>query len=138
MATVNGGSGNEIFYHGSTFLSGNDAKLDLTGVNAKYFICAITVTSNGTAAQFAALQTLNGGVNVGMGDTHFASTDTATAQTLDDDWGAETQDSDNDAQIITSSSVFVPGVTIYGMWDYVELDAGDVICYVAPIPKGLK
>ena len=138
MATVNGGSGNEIFYHGSTFLSGNDAKLDLAGVNAKYFVCAIAVTSNGTAAQFAALQTLNGGVNVGMGDTHFASTDTATAQTLDDDWGAETQDSDNDAQIITSSSVFVPGVTIYGMWAYVELDAGDVICYVAPIPKGLK
>ena len=31
-------------------------------------------------------------------------------------------------------ATFLAGMTIYGMWDYVELHAGDVICYVAPRP----
>jgi len=30
--------------------------------------------------------------------------------------------------------VFPIGMTIYGMYDYVELHSGDVICYVAPRP----
>lgn len=135
MATINGGSGNEIFYHGSTFLSGDGAQLNLTGASAKYFICAITITAN---AQFEVLQTLNGGVNLGMGDTHFASTDTATDQTLDTDWGATTDDSGDDAQLIANTDTFAAGVTIYGMWDNIELASGGVLCYVAPIPKVLK
>lgn len=135
MATINGGSGNEIFYHGSTFLSGDGAQLNLTGASAKYFICAITATSDAT---FEVLQTLSGGVNLGMGDTHFVSTDTSTDQTLDTDWGATTDDAADDAQVIASSDTVVGGTTIYGMWDNVELNSGGVICYVAPIPKGLK
>jgi len=135
MATINGGSSNDIFYHGSTFLSGDGAQLNLTGANAKYFICAITVTASAT---FEVLQTLNGGVNLGMGDTHFVSTDTATDQTLDTDWGATTDDSGDDAQLITSSDTVAAGVTMYGMWDNVELNGGGIICYVAPIPKVLK
>ena len=43
MASIYGGSGNELFFHGSTFLEGNGAILDLTGADAKYYICAITI-----------------------------------------------------------------------------------------------
>jgi hypothetical protein len=135
MASIHGGSGNELFFHGSTFLSGDGAILDLTGANAKYYVCAIVVTAN---ASFEALQVLDGGDNLGLGDTHFASTDTATDQTLDTDWGAVTDDSNNDAQLIASSNTIAAGVTIFGMYDKVEMNSGDVICYVAPRPDYMK
>ena len=132
MAINQFGSGNELFMHGSTFLSGDGAQLDLTGATAKYYICAITVTANAT---FEILETLDGGERLGLGDTHFASTDTATAQTLDTDWGADTTASDNDSDLIVldgSGTEFPAGTTIYGMYDYVELHSGSIICYVAP------
>ena len=131
MATNQFGSGNELFMHGSTFLSGDGAILDLTGATAKYYICAITFTADGS---FQALETLDGGERLGLGDTHFASTDTATNQTLDTDWGATTHDSDNDAQLIATGNTVAAGVTIFGMYDRVELNGGDCICYVAPRP----
>ena len=82
---------------GSTFLSGDGAILDLTGANAKYYVCAITIV---TAAKFggSGLGILDGGVNLGLGNTHFASNE--DTQTLDTDWGAVTNAGDNDSDLI--------------------------------------
>ena len=132
MASIHGGSGNELFYHGSTLLNGDGAKIDLDGTTSKYFVCAITVL---VAAKFEVLNILDGGVKLGLGNTHFVSTE--DTQTLDTDWGGETAETDNDQTVLAAGSgsvEFPAGVTIYGMWDNVELHAGSVICYVAPRP----
>ena len=133
MGSIQFGSGNELFYHGSALLKGDGAKLDLDGGSAKYFVCAITILADDT--KFQVLNTLDGGVNLGLGNTHFVSTeDTAT---LDTDWGAETAEADNDIPVLEAGSScpsFDKGITIYGMWDHVELHAGVAICYVAPRP----
>ena len=132
MASIHGGSGNELFYHGSTLLNGDGAKIDLDGTTSKYFVCAITVL---VAAKFQVLNILDGGVRLGLGNTHFISTE--DTQTLDTDWGGETAEADNDQTVLTaggSGVQFPAGVTIYGMWDNVELHEGSVICYVAPRP----
>tara|TARA_R100000655_G_scaffold56711_1_gene94862 strand:+ start:29 stop:454 length:426 start_codon:yes stop_codon:yes gene_type:complete len=117
---------------GSTFLSGDGSQLDLDGSTAKYYVCAITMIS---ATKFQELQILDGGTDLGMGNTHFISTE--DTQTLDSDWGAVTDAGDNDGKIIVaggSGTEFPAGMTIYGCWDFVELHAGDVVCYVAPRP----
>ena len=136
MAINQFGSGNELFMHGSTFLNDDGSQLDLTGATAKYYICAITITEDNTAFQI--LETLDAGEKLGLGDTHFASTDAATAQTLDTDWGAVTDDSNNDAHPIVSGDVFAAGTTIFGMYDKVELNSGACICHVAPRPDYLE
>ena len=130
MASIHGGSGNELFYHGSTLLNGDGAKIDLDSATAKYYVCAITIL---VETKFEVLNILDGGVNLGMGDTHFVSTE--DTQTLDTDWGGETAESDNDQTVLTaggSCPEFPIGGTIYGMWDNVELHAGTAVCYVAP------
>ena len=132
MAGIHAGSGNELFLHGSTFLEGDGAIFDLSQTDAKYYVCAITFIS---ATKFggSGLGILNGGVNLGLGKTHFASNE--DTQTLDTEWGADTTASDNDSDLIVldgSGTEFPAGTTIYGMYDYVELHAGSVICYVAP------
>ena len=66
---------------GSTFLSGDGSQLDLDGSTAKYYVCAITMIS---ATKFQELQILDGGTDLGMGNTHFISTE--DTQTLDSDW----------------------------------------------------
>ena len=119
---------------GSTFLSGDGAILDLDGTAAKYYVCAITCL---TDVRFGGngLGILDAGVGLGLGKTHFASNE--DTQTLDTDWGAVTNAGDNDSDLIVldgSGTVFPKGITIYGMYDYVELHEGDVICYVAPRP----
>ena len=132
MASIHGGSGNELFFHGSTLLSGDGSQLDLDGTTSKYYVCAITIV---VAAKFQALNILDGGVNLGLGKTHFISTE--DTQTLDTDWGAVTDLGDNDGLVVTaggSCPEFPIGTTIYGMWDFVELHAGTIICYVAPRP----
>ncbi len=94
----------------------------------------ISATKFGSTAA-SGLQILDGGKGLGLGDTHFASTE--DTQTLDTDWGAATNAGDNDAAVIVadgSGTEFPAGMTLYGMYDYVELHAGDVICYVAPRP----
>ena len=125
---------------GSTFLSGDGSKLDLSddGVDppvAKYYINAIQFI---TATQFQKLEVLDGGVDLGLGNTHFVSTeDTAEVGVIDTDWGAVTNLGDNDAKPIVaggSGTTFPVGMTIYGMWDNVELHAGSCILYVAPRP----
>ena len=114
---------------GSTYLTGNGAILDLDGASAKYYVCAITFTEDTT---FENLKILDAGVKLGMGNTHFVSTE--DTQTLDTDWGAVTDASDDDGKVVTTSHTFPKGVTLYGMYDFVELNGGACICYVAPRP----
>ena len=114
---------------GSTYLTGDGGKLDLDGASAKYYVCAITMTEDVT---FQTLGILDAGVDLGMGNTHFVSTE--DTQTLDADWGAVTDAGDDDGKVVTTSHTFPKGVTIYGMYDFVELNGGACICYVAPRP----
>ena len=119
---------------GSTYLTGDGAKLLLTASTAKYYVCAITITE---AATFQALEVLDGGTDLGMGDTYFVATDGPYA--LDTDWaGTATTDTTNetneDSDQVTTSHTFPKGITIYGMWDNVELNSGACIVYVAPRP----
>ena len=117
---------------GSTFLKGDGAKLLLTASTAKYYVCAITMVADVT---FQALETLDGGVNMGMGDTAFVGTDTLA---IDTHWNAATADTtaetNEDADPIATADVFPKGITIYGMWDNVELHSGSAVVYVAPRP----
>tara|TARA_R100001463_G_C3522248_1_gene220926 strand:+ start:45 stop:461 length:417 start_codon:yes stop_codon:yes gene_type:complete len=117
---------------GSTFLKGDGAKLLLTASTAKYYVCAITMV---TDVAFDKLESLDGGVNMGMGDTAFVGTDVLA---IDSHWNAAAADTTNetneDADPITTSDVFPKGVTIYGMWDNVELHSGSAVVYVAPRP----
>ena len=119
---------------GSTFLSGDGAILDLSQSDAKYYVCAITFVSI-TKFGGSGLGILDAGKGLGLGNTHFASNE--DTQTLDTDWGAATDAGDNDGKIIVadgSGTTFPAGMTIYGMWDYVELHSGSCIVYVAPRP----
>jgi len=117
---------------GSTFLKGDGAKLLLTAATAKYYVCAITMI---TDVAFQALESLDGGVNMGMGDTAFVGTDVLAVDTM---WNAAaadtTAETNEDADAIATADVFPRGITIYGMWDNVELHSGSAIVYVAPRP----
>ena len=117
---------------GSTFLKGDGAKLLLTASTAKYYVCAISMVTDVT---FQTLESLDGGVNMGMGDTAFMGTDVFAVDTM---WNATAADTTNetneDADPITTSDTFPKGMTIYGMWDNVELNSGSAIVYVAPRP----
>lgn len=122
---------------GSTFLSGDGSRLDLTSATAKYYVCAISFlsTTQFGSTNASGLQALDGGVDLGLGNTHFISTE--DTQTLDDDWGATTDAGDDDGKVIVadgSGTTFPAGLTIYGMWDYVELHSGSCVVYVAPRP----
>jgi|TARA_Y100001973_G_scaffold32609_1_gene49139 hypothetical protein len=117
---------------GSTFLKGDGAKLLLTASTAKYYVCAITMV---TAVKFQTLESLDGGVQMGMGDTAFVGTDVLAIDTM---WNATaadtTAETNEDADPITTADEFPAGLTIYGMWDNVELHEGSAIVYVAPRP----
>ena len=117
---------------GSTFLKGDGAKLLLTASTAKYYVCAITMITDVT---FQALESLDGGVNMGMGDTAFVGTDVLAIDTM---WNAAaadtTAETNEDADAIATADIFPAGVTIYGMWDNVELHSGSAVVYVAPRP----
>ena len=118
---------------GSTYLTGDGAKLLLTVATAKYYVCAITMTEDVT---FQALEVLDGGVDLGMGDTYFVATDGPFA--VDTAWNAAAADTTNetneDSDQVTTSHTFPKGITIYGMWDTVELNSGACIVYIAPRP----
>ena len=117
---------------GSTFLKDDGAFLNLTASTAKYYACAITMI---TDVAFAKLESLDGGVNMGMGDTAFIGTDVLAVDTMWDATGAgTTNETDDDADAIATTDVFPKGVTIYGMWDNVELHSGSAVVYVAPRP----
>jgi len=119
---------------GSTYLTGDGAKVDLSGASAKYYICAITMTEETT---FEDLEILDGGVGLGFANTACVSDDVID---VDAAWGAVTavtpgDSTDNKITVaVTTSHTFPKGVTIYGLWDNVELNSGACIVYVAPRP----
>ena len=118
---------------GSTFLKGDGAKLLLTAATAKYYVCAVTMI---TDVAFEALESLDGGVGMGMANTAFVGTDViaidvAWNKTADVDTTTETND---DSDVIVNADIFPKGITIYGMWDNVELHSGSAVVYVAPRP----
>ena len=117
---------------GSTFLTGDGAKLLLTAATAKYYVSAITMTTDVT---FQVLESLDGGVNMGMGDTAFIGTDVLA---IDSHWNATgadtTAENNEDADAVANTDIFPKGITIYGMWDNVELNSGSCVVYVAPRP----
>ncbi len=117
---------------GSTLLKGSGAKLLLTASTAKYYVCAITMLEDST---FTRLGSLDGGIGMGMGNTAFVGTDVIA---IDTEWNAAAADTTNetneDADAVTTSDVFPKGITIYGMWDEVSVNGGMMIVYVAPRP----
>jgi len=119
---------------GSTYLTGNGAKLDLSdnGVDppiAKYYVCAITITETAT---FEDLEIVDSGIGLGMANTAFLSDDVID---LDATWGAVTNESGNkNSDAVTTSDPFPAGITLYGMWENVELNSGACVVYVAPRP----
>ena len=119
---------------GSTYLTGDGAKVDLSGASAKYYVCAITMTEDTT---FEDLEILDGGVGLGFANTACVSDDVID---VDAAWGAVTavtpgDSTDNKITVaVTTSHTFPKGVTIYGLWDNVELNSGACIVYVAPRP----
>jgi len=132
-----GQNSTEVAYNfgqfGSTFLKGDGAKLLLTAATAKYYVCAVTMI---TDVAFEALESLDGGVGMGMANTAFVGTDViaidvAWNKTADVDTTAETND---DSDVIENADIFPKGITIYGMWDNVELHSGSAVVYVAPRP----
>ena len=132
-----GQNSTEVAYNfgqfGSTFLKGDGAKLLLTAATAKYYVCAVTMI---TDVAFEALESLDGGVGMGMANTAFVGTDViaidvAWNKTADVDTTAETND---DSDVIVNADIFPKGITIYGMWDNVELHSGSAVVYVAPRP----
>ena len=118
---------------GSTFVKGDGAFVDLTMATAKYYVSAITMVTDVT---FQTLESLDGGVRLGMGNTAFVGTD---AIAIDIEWGGvaganTTNESSDVADTTTTADTFPKGITIYGMWDKVELNSGSCIVYVAPRP----
>ena len=119
--------------HGSTYLTGDGAKLNLGGATAKYYICAITITEDVT---FQHLTVLDGGVGMGVvNNTSCVATD--GPYPLDTDWHGTTgldttNEASEDSDQVATSHVVPRGITMYGFWDLVELNSGACIVYVAP------
>jgi hypothetical protein len=57
---------------------------------------------------------------------------------IDSHWNAAaadtTAETNEDADAIATADIFPAGLTIYGMWDNVELHSGSAVVYVAPRP----
>ena len=109
--------------YGSVYLTGDGAQLDLDGSTANRFILAITMMDDVT---FQTITTLDGVIGS-------ISTDDTNETQIDDAFGAVTNHGDDDATAITTSHTFPKGVTIYGKWDFVELNSGSCLCYLAPV-----
>jgi len=108
---------------GSVYLTGDGALLDLNGATANRFVIAIQFMEDTT---FQEMQTLDGLVS------------SITSDTAEDDaggaFGALTNESTNtDMDTIATSHTFPKGITIYGKWDYIELNGGSCVCYLAPV-----
>ena len=107
----------------SVYLTGDGAILDLDGASANRFIISITMLEDVT---FQKMQTLDGLVS------------SITTSTDEDDAGGEfgaltNESTTTNMDTITTSHTFPKGVTIYGKWDYLELNGGSCICYLAPV-----
>ena len=109
--------------YGSVYLTGDGAKLDLNSSTANRFIIAVTMLENVT---FEDIQTLDGVVS--------SITDVSAELDVGGSFGAVTSESTtSDMDAITTSHVFPKGITIYGQWDYLELNSGACMCYLAPV-----
>ena len=108
---------------GSVYLNGNSALLNLEGSTANRFIIAITMLEDVT---FEDIRTLDGVVS--------SITDVSAELDVGGEFGAVTNESTtSDMDEIATSHVFPKGITIYGKWDYLELNGGSCICYLAPV-----
>ena len=108
---------------GSVYLTGDGAQLDLNGTSAKRFIIAITMLD---VVTFQDLQTLDGLVG--------SISDVSAELDVGGEFGAVTNESTtSDQDEIATSHTFPKGVTIYGKWDYIELNGGSCVCYLAPV-----
>ena len=108
---------------GSVYLNGDGAKLDLNSTTANRFIIAITMLEDVT---FEDIQTLDGVVS--------SITDVSDELDVGGSFGAVTSESTtSDMDTIATTHVFPKGITIYGKWDYLELNGGSCICYLAPV-----
>ncbi len=47
--------------------------------------------------------------------------------------GSETAISGGGGLIMDNANTFPKGITIYGKWDYIELNGGSCVCYLAPV-----
>jgi hypothetical protein len=107
---------------GSVYLNGDGAQLDLDGATANRFVIAITMLDVVTFQELHTLDNLVGSI----------TTETTQSQ-IDDAFGAVTNDSNDDQTEIITTHEFPKGITIYGKWDFVELNSGSCICYLAPV-----
>ena len=108
---------------GSVYLNGDGALLDLNSTTANRFIIAITMLEDVT---FEDIQTLDGVVS--------SITDVSDELDVGGSFGAVTSESTtSDMDTIATTHVFPKGITIYGKWDYLELNGGSCICYLAPV-----
>ena len=111
--------------YGSVYLTGDGAQLDLNGATANRFIIAITMMEDVT---FQEIHTLDG--VVGSISTEEVEDETGDAFGSVHDSGGDGTDS---ALKIATSHTFPKGITIYGQWDFAELNSGSCICYLAPV-----
>ena len=108
---------------GSVYLNGNGALLNLEGSTANRFIIAITMLEDVT---FEDIRTLDGVIS--------SISDVSAELDVGGEFGAVTNESTNtDMDEIATTHIFPKGITIYGKWDYVELNGGSCICYLAPV-----
>ena len=108
---------------GSVYLNGDGALLDLNSTTANRFIIAITMLEDVT---FEDIQTLDGVVS--------SITDVSDELDVGGSFGAVTNESTtSDQDTIATSHTFPKGITIYGKWDYIELNGGSCVCYLAPV-----
>jgi len=108
---------------GSVYLNGNGALLNLNGSTANRFIIAITMLEEVT---FEDIQTLDGVIS--------SISDVSAELDVGGEFGAVTNESTtSDMDTIDTAHVFPKGITIYGKWDYLELNGGSCICYLAPV-----
>ena len=108
---------------GSVYLNGDGAKLDLNSSTANRYIIAIQFMEDTT---FEDIQTLDGVVS--------SISDVSAELDVGGEFGAVTNESTtSDQDTITTSHTFPKGITIYGKWDYIELNGGSCVCYLAPV-----
>lgn len=105
--------------YGSSYLNANGDVVDLNGGSATRYVIAITMMADTT---FQELQNINGEIG---------SISTVTAENDHDHATLGIGEAGN-ATDVTTSHTFPKGVTIYGKWDYVELNSGSCVCYFAP------
>jgi len=118
--------------YGSTYLTGDGAKMDFkTSGKSPKFICAITILTADTS-----FQTLTNHNSTRLDNACISTVD--GEDEIDAEWQCATANTSNFATVITTSHTFPAGVTIYGAWSSVELNAGSCICYLAPTGKTVE